>query len=402
MSLASHRENLRRNHALDSIWALVLVTCVACARERSGPPEVRYAIEGGAETSPDTDPSSTASSGPGEPDAALEVQGADAASPQTPPVGPGGSENSETTGDESDHSSAPEPPEEDPDVDDHGTNGGTDDQATASDLDAGLESSPPSEPGADPEREGGATDVPPSVFDASALRQGMVLLLPMEEVEWSGAEGEVQDYSGRGNHGTIQGQPSVVPSGKFGSAGSFNQRHSTAISDWIEIADHTTLRPNDKLTLAAWIYPTEVGIKEAYGIIAKRYGYDSNTSYTLYLGENSRLTCDIQDEDDRFSSTRTFAAGAWYHVAVVYDGALPTAQRVRMYVDGQLDREAPESAERVDPEYGAPVVVGYLVSGGDTFTGLLDDVTIWKRALSAQEIRALAEATQSLAEGLSP
>lgn len=396
-------DSFRPNRARAPIWGLVLVTSVACKREHSGPPELRYAIEGGAETSLDTDPTHTAGSNSSELDGAPQAHEAHEGgiSPATP-EDPDGTETSGGSGGDSSDVPRPEPSDTGSDVDDQHTSEGTDDQATASDLDASPGSSPPTEPGAPSEQEAAAPDVPPSVFDAPALRQGLVLLLPMEEVEWSGAEGEVRDYSGRGNHGTIQGQPSIVPSGKFGSAGSFNQRHSSEIADWIEIADHTTLRPNDELTLAAWIYPTEVGIKEAYGIIAKRYGYNSNTSYTLYLGEDARLTCDIQDADDRFSSNRTFTAGAWYHVAVVYDGALPTAQRVRMYVDGQLDREAPEDASRVDPDYDAPLVVGYLVSGGDTFTGLLDDVTIWKRALSAQEIRALAEATQSLAEGLNP
>jgi hypothetical protein len=41
-------------------------------------------------------------------------------------------------------------------------------------------------------------------------------------------------------------------------------------------------------------------------------------------------------------------------------------------------------------------VVANLVNGGDTYVGRLDEVGLWTRALSADEVAALAHATAPL------
>jgi hypothetical protein len=94
-------------------------------------------------------------------------------------------------------------------------------------------------------------------------------------------------------------------------------------------------------------------------------------------------------EDDRFSSNIQFSTGHWYHVAVVFDGSLSAEKRVSVYVNGQLDKTAPETSATVTA-YDSPVEVGDLPVGGQTFIGSIDEVAMWQRALSADEVMALA------------
>ena len=75
--------------------------------------------------------------------------------------------------------------------------------------------------------------------------------------------------------------------------------------------------------------------------------------------------------------------GAWQHVAATFDG---TAHR--LYVDGALQGEAPGPL-RFDPDLH--VRIGMKGSGEFPFKGLIDDVRIYSRALSAEEVKALVE-----------
>jgi hypothetical protein len=80
--------------------------------------------------------------------------------------------------------------------------------------------------------------------------------------------------------------------------------------------------------------------------------------------------------------------GKWYHLAGVYDGAT-----VKLYVNGNLDKtEAYSGPLRSDK---APVHLGggklFGVDWGNNFTvnGLVDEVMIYNRAMSDNEVRQL-------------
>ena len=64
--------------------------------------------------------------------------------------------------------------------------------------------------------------------------------------------------------------------------------------------------------------------------------------------------------------------GRWYHVAGVYDGS-----ERRVYVDGQLDGRAPAT--------GA-ISGGSAMTIGQGFSGLIDEVRVWNRALTQEEL----------------
>jgi hypothetical protein len=79
-------------------------------------------------------------------------------------------------------------------------------------------------------------------------------------------------------------------------------------------------------------------------------------------------------------------AGRWYHAAATYDGS-----RMRIYRDGQLVAEGPKTGTvNVNPEVPAALGNQPLGAGDAPFDGLLDDVRIYNRALSLEEVEALA------------
>lgn len=260
---------------------------------------------------------------------------------------------------------------------------------TSSDAESttrGMDSTGTTDTGA---TEAGETETGAALVEG--LRDGLVLLMPMEEEAWAGILGEVRDASGRQNHGTVTGGATTTIDGRFGRAGVFDG------ASWIEIPDHATLRPSTGLTISAWVRPTNLGTSESYGIVSKRLEYGSQTAYTLYLSTEGQPTCDIQLEDDRFYADTQLVDNRWTHIAVVFDGTLSESERVRMYIDGELEHVAPESSAMIDPEFGADLRIGDLPGGGQPFIGQIDEVAIWSRALSEEEMVALWGLAHSLA-----
>ena len=113
-------------------------------------------------------------------------------------------------------------------------------------------------------------------------------------------------------------------------------------------------------------------------------------------GTDDRLSVDVNTEDDRFSVGGPLANGRWYHAAFVYEGA---RSAVTVYLNGAPVGAHAESASSITP-FSSPMWVGCLPEGQPSqgFTGLMDEVAVWHRALSASEIAALANATGPIAD----
>jgi len=230
----------------------------------------------------------------------------------------------------------------------------------------------------------------------SGLLDDCVLLMHFEEASWSEKTGEVVDSSGFGNHGTPSTGTLTTTAtnlGKFGRAAKLDGTGGVIVPDASSLDATTTL------TIAAWIYPTNINPNSA-GIVAKRVGFGSETAYTLFLWHDQvagfHLYTDIDGEDNRFFSDATFDTNRWYHVAVVFDGSLPVGQRSVLYVDGKADYAGGESATQIGNS-PASLVIGDLPGGGDKFVGYIDEVALWQRALSAAEIAQLHAAKAPLA-----
>jgi hypothetical protein len=204
----------------------------------------------------------------------------------------------------------------------------------------------------------------------------------MDEPSWSAGANAVTDSSGVGNHGTAVAGAAAGRSGKFALGGWFDG------TGYIDLGDNASLRPSTAFTLVAWIYPTMLNGTDAPGIAAKRQAYLDSTAFAVFVWTDNRLYVDVEGENDRFSSTATIPTNEWTHIAVVFDGGLAQASRTAVYFNGNLDSTHTETSASITAS-SAPFEVGRLRTGGQGFVGGLDDVAFFRRALSAEEIRAL-------------
>ncbi|MBI2514350.1 MAG: protein kinase [Opitutae bacterium] len=96
------------------------------------------------------------------------------------------------------------------------------------------------------------------------------------------------------------------------------------------------------------------------------------------------------DAPDQVATSVRLVEGEWSHVAVTSDG-----RELRAYVNGREAARAPLRESRAAPaSAAATLLVGYAHKfAANRFYGAVDELRLWKRALGAAEITALADPT---------
>jgi Concanavalin A-like lectin/glucanases superfamily len=219
---------------------------------------------------------------------------------------------------------------------------------------------------------------------------GLVLYLPFDQPD---ADGVVHDASGAGNDGRVFGA-TWVADGKFGGAYQFR---ITNLTDRIVIPNSDTLNP-DNVTVAAWVKAADRD-----GFWNRIADKDWRNGYSLslggdYNGKKPRGKPEFETSRGEVGSGRALTDGQWHHVAATYDG-----RAARCYIDGAVVGSAKVKQPGPLKKSGWDLCIGNSVVDYGTgefiaFEGLIDEVRIYNRALSPEEIKALATATHAGAE----
>ena len=184
----------------------------------------------------------------------------------------------------------------------------------------------------------------------------------------------VFDLSGNGNTGTIIADTHFVP-GKFGHALDFD-----GTGDYVDCGNIPLLVGQNQITISVWIHGSFSG-NENDGIVSQvddwedGIGIFAGASGNLVIGriENSNTKCDVTGE---------ITPNVWNHLVLTYNGT-----DGYFYVNSVQTGTASETVSI--PDLTSNMLIGYMTAGEDYYTGLIDNVLIYKRALSASEIALL-------------
>jgi hypothetical protein len=185
-----------------------------------------------------------------------------------------------------------------------------------------------------------------------------------------------RDWSGSKNNGRCSGSACpVTSSGRFGSALLFD-----GVNDVVNISDPSE-DLSGNLTIEFWIKPSNIGVTRINPLDKSYWGefaftIETNGRLSYYHGQNkSNYTSFIS------LSAATIINNSWQHVVLTRDA---DAKVLRSYYNGVLKNTA---AYAIDPSRtGNPILMGDGYAS--PFKGSIDEVRIFDRVLSPQEIRA--------------
>lgn len=212
-----------------------------------------------------------------------------------------------------------------------------------------------------------------------------------------GLRTEVHDDSGNGCHGGLRGGTAKVE-GRFGKCLKFDGKHgSNAL-----IADKAILQITDELSVSFWFrcdgFPIkEKGWRTAKVDCATLFGKGWNWEVRIYPDGRLRasvLTVDPTGEKAHLASAlpspRPVQLHQWRHLAYVYSVA---ESRFTLYVDGTKAAESTEDIHRLRDD--RTIMFGESPASWNPFTGCLDEVRIYNRAVPVEELcRISMEAVQ--------
>ena len=225
--------------------------------------------------------------------------------------------------------------------------------------------------------DGGATDAP--VCELGGPTAGLW--------GWWRFDGDLSDASGNGRAASVaSGAPTFTEGVRCGGV---------VVTPELPVIDLPDGRLN-RATVALWIHPTgALEPRDAPIFDGWTRSENLNVGIVQRAGEPLRWWVAVHDNVDSrtwreefgVASTSPPATDRWTHVALTYDGA-----SLRMYVDGRLDAEAPQPSRTYPGE--VPTLSDYRLgvdrNGTRVFRGVIDDLRIYDRALTAAEVATLA------------
>jgi hypothetical protein len=181
------------------------------------------------------------------------------------------------------------------------------------------------------------------------------------------------DSSGNGLTGTAA-NTSWSASGKFGKALSFN-----GVNSWVTVNDAAALDLTGGLTLEAWVNP--IALVSGRTVLLKEAGTEE--VYSLYASENMPRPLGAVRIGGAYSTatgTGPLPVNTWSHLASTYDGTT-----LRLYVNGSLVGSVAASGN-IEVSGGVLRIGGNAI-WGEYFSGLIDEVRVYNRALTAAQIQ---------------
>jgi len=155
--------------------------------------------------------------------------------------------------------------------------------------------------------------------------------------------------------------------------------------EYFSATTSSDLEITGNITISAWVYITTGSAYQ--GIITKR---DSGgTNYQLYTDNSTIPRLRFFDGSTATSSTGTVSLNAWHHVAITVDSGVTNGSV--FYIDGAPSGTATFTITSND----ADLLLGAIYQGGvgSYFSGDIDEVAIWSRALEAADITTIYNAT---------
>jgi hypothetical protein len=187
----------------------------------------------------------------------------------------------------------------------------------------------------------------------------------------------IADSSGYGHSGTLAGNAAIVDDLERGKV-----LYLEGDGDYVTLGSEAWTNPGNHMTVSAWFKVKSFNLSYQC-IVAK-----GNKTYRLQRDSTTDNLCVYMN----YASTSTKNVNgitcvnndSWHHAAATYDGSV-----IRLFVDGIQDGD-PVAMSSLSTT-SAPLMIGKNSDQSDRdWQGWIDDVRLYNRALSTEEIWSLA------------
>ena len=223
----------------------------------------------------------------------------------------------------------------------------------------------------------------------AGLSDGLVAYYPFS--------GNANDASGNGHHGSVQGDTTLTED-RLGVAG--RAYYFDGENDYIDLGSDPAFTSSEDFTVSAWFKTSVSGDWQSiYGL---SYGAGPRREYNIRVWHTDVLALKISDTF--LLGTTIVTDDEWHHVA-----ATRTGSTARIFLDGNLDAVSTSMSGQIG---GRTPPLPYFIggvheTGGNApaayeFHGSIDEVRIYRRVLSADEIAELIGLTIDATVNIDP
>ncbi len=193
---------------------------------------------------------------------------------------------------------------------------------------------------------------------------------------------ELHDAANKQPIATVKGK-AVWATGKVGGALSFDGDTS------VDLGTGISFERTDKFSYGAWVYPTS---KESMTVLSRMDEEDGYRGWDMFLIDGKvyvHLIHKWTENALRIASKNPIEVNQWTHLFVTYDGS-SKAGGLKLYVNGKpAEVEVTHDTLTDSIKTAKPVLIGRR-HPSSPFKGMIDEVRIYNRELSVEEVAQLA------------
>jgi hypothetical protein len=193
------------------------------------------------------------------------------------------------------------------------------------------------------------------------------------------------DRSGNGNRGTLTGSNGlpVRTLGKIGQGMQFD-----GVDDYVNAGDINAIDGVNEITVSAWVNTNTLdgGDANLRYVASKEGGSAAESPFILRMNTSTdKLDFRVGGASGYSSAivTSAISPNIWYHVVGRYDGST-----VRIYLNG-VEQAFTSESDAVGTGSDPAIIANWSITSARGWSGLIDDVRIYSRALSKDEIKRL-------------
>ncbi len=194
------------------------------------------------------------------------------------------------------------------------------------------------------------------------------------------SSGAAADSSGNGNSGTLNGSSPAYVSGKFGNAIALD----AAGSDYVSMGNPAVLQVTTG-TISCWMYYTG-SVATSYSMLVSKMDLNNDQNGFCLYRSATAMTWELAN-GSTFQAVGILGTlptnSVWHHMVLTWDGS-----NVKIYKDAVQHSSTSQTVTPVTTVHNFTVGRDAVYTGS-YYSGMIDDVRIWSRALTTNEVTEL-------------